>query len=216
MVPGEHVALVGATGSGKSTVARLATGLVEPWSGELLYDGYSRSQLSRDALVASLASVDQQVFLFSGTIRENLALWDESMSEETMIQAARDACLHEDIMKLPMAYEHRLVEDGRNLSAGQRQRLEIARALVTNPSLLILDEATSALDSLTEARLIENLRKRSCSCLIIAHRLSSIQHCDQILVLDRGRLVQRGTHGALKAVGGLYREFIRAEGQRHG
>lgn len=210
--PGRHVALVGVTGSGKSSVTKLAAGLLIPWSGEVLYDGCRREHWAPEVLAETLAAVDQQVFLISGTIRENLSLWDTTLSEAEIVRAARDACIHEEIGNLPRGYESLLVEDGRNLSAGQRQRLELARALVRNPSFLVLDEATSALDSRTEVNIIQNLRKRACSCLMVAHRLSSIRHCDEILVLDRGKVVQRGGHSELSEVDGPYRHFLEAGG----
>ncbi|MFI8182534.1 NHLP family bacteriocin export ABC transporter peptidase/permease/ATPase subunit [Actinacidiphila glaucinigra] len=209
VAPGRQVALVGGSGSGKSTVSRLIAGLYSPWEGTIRIDGTRLEDIPRGALAASVSFVDQDVFLFEGTVRDNVALWDPSIPDGDVEAALRDACLYEVVARRPGGLHSRVEQDGRNFSGGQRQRLEIARALVRRPSVLVLDEVTSALDAETEQAIIDNLRRRGCACVVIAHRLSTVRDSDEILVLDHGTVVERGRHEELIAAGGAYAALVK-------
>jgi NHLM bacteriocin system ABC transporter peptidase/ATP-binding protein len=210
--PGKRVALVGASGSGKSTVARLAAGLFHPWEGRIFYGGKPLSEWPRAELAAAIAFVDQDVVLFEGSVRDNLSLWDSGIGEEALHEALRDAAIETEITRRARGLDAKLDEGARNLSGGQRQRLEIARALARAPALLILDEATSALDAASEAAVERNVRRRGITSLVIAHRLSTVRDADEILVLERGTVIERGTHAELAAIeGGRYAALVAGE-----
>jgi len=211
LTPGSRVAFVGTSGCGKSTLSKLISGLYNPWEGEILFDGKHRNEIPRSIMTGSVAVVDQDIILFEDTIANNIKMWDDSIKDFEMVIAARDAQLHEDIMKRDGGYEYKLTSGGRDLSGGQRQRMEIARVLAQDPSVIILDEATSALDAKTEYEVVKAIKDRGITCIVIAHRLSTIRDCDEIIVLDRGKVVERGTHDELMEKGGVYTELVSNE-----
>ena len=209
--PGKSVAIVGGSGCGKSTMSKLIAGLYHPWSGEILFDGKPMNQIPKSVFRGSLAVVDQEIILFEDTIANNIKMWDDSIEDFEMILAAHDAQIHEDIMQRPKGYQHKLIEGGKDFSGGQRQRMEIARALAQDPTIVILDEATSALDAKTEYEVVKAIRDRGITCIVIAHRLSTIRSCDEIIVMEHGEIKDRGTHKELMENSKIYRDLVSAE-----
>jgi len=208
---GQRVAIIGSSGCGKSTVSKLIAGMYQPWSGDILYDSKRFSEINRAVFTSSIAVVDQDIILFADTISNNIKMWDNSIEDFEMIMAARDAELHEVIMQRDGGYQYKMAEGGRDFSGGQRQRMEIARALAADPTVVILDEATSALDAKTEFETVQHIKDRGITCIVIAHRLSTIRDCDEIIVMDKGQIAERGTHNELLEKNGLYTQLVSTE-----
>lgn len=211
LMPGKSVAIVGASGCGKSTMSKLIAGLYRPWSGEILFDGKPMNKINKNVFRGSVAVVDQDIILFEDTIANNIKMWDDSIEDFEMILAAHDAQIHDDIMQRPKGYQHKLIEGGKDFSGGQRQRMEIARALAQDPTVVILDEATSALDAKTEFEVVKAIKERGITCIVIAHRLSTIRSCDEIIVMEHGVIKDRGTHKELMDNSEIYRSLVTAE-----
>ena len=209
--PGKRVAIVGPSGCGKSTLSKLISGLYEPWSGEILFDGKPVKSIPREVFTGSLSVVDQDIILFEDTVANNIKMWDDAIEDFEMILAARDAQIHGDIMQRPGGYSYKVMEGGRDFSGGQRQRIEIARILAQDPVIVIMDEATSALDAKTEYEVAGAVKERGITLIIIAHRLSTIRDCDEIIVLDGGRVIERGTHHELMARQGYYTKLVASQ-----
>ncbi len=209
--PGQKVAFVGRTGCGKSTLAKLVSGLYQPWSGSITFDGVPLQEIDRDVFTGSVSVIDQEITLFEDTVSQNIKMWDDSIEDFEVTLAARDAGIYDDIVTRDGGFSHKLLDGGRDLSGGQRQRLEIARALSQDPTICIMDEATSALDARTEHEVIQSINARGITCIIIAHRLSTIRDCDEIIVLDKGKIVERGTHDELYARQGMYYSLVSNE-----
>ena len=209
--PGSWVAIVGGSGSGKSTVAKLVTGLYKPWSGSITFDGLTKEQIDPYRFHSSVSIVDQDKVMFNDSIKNNIKMWDDSIEDFAVMMAAKDADIHDVIMNRSDGYGHILKDGGKDFSGGQCQRIEIARALAQEPTVIILDEATSALDAKTEHIVMENIRRLGCTCIVIAHRLSTIRDCDEIIVLDKGKVVERGKHDELMANNGTYKELVITE-----
>ena len=211
LTTGSRVAFVGASGCGKSTLAKLIAGLYQPWEGEILFDGKHINEINRSVFTGSVAVVDQDITLFEDTIENNIKMWDNTIEDFEVMMAARDAQIYDDIMQREGGYRYKLSEGGRDFSGGQRQRLEIARVLAQDPTIIVMDEATSALDAKTEFDLVNAVKQRGSTCIVIAHRLSTIRDCDEIIVLDQGKVVERGTHEELMAKNGAYTELVTSE-----